>query len=79
MTLLDWLILVGWGCGALWVVLFFMGASAIHSDAETYGDLDAESGPLAEVIRFPRERSGCLDVTVPEYKPIIDGTERGWC
>jgi hypothetical protein len=52
----------------------------MHDDEDTYGDLDTgtEEGESCPVIRFPVERSGSLDVAVPEYKPIIDGAERGW-
>jgi hypothetical protein len=64
----------------VWCCLFVAGASAMHDDEDTYGDLDTgtEEGESCPVIRFPVERSGSLDVAVPEYKPIIDGAERGW-
>ena len=52
----------------------------MHDDEDTYGDLDTgtEEGESCPVISFPVERSGSLDVAVPEYKPITNGVENGW-
>ena len=66
--------LVAWVACTIWVLLFFAGASAMHDDAETWGDEDREP---CTVIPFPMERSGWLGVDVPEFE-FVNAKEKGW-
>ena len=77
-----WFWMILWVVCCVGTVLFFMGASAQGKAADAEGYLwehyDTPSGPLGELILLPVREGPVTLLEVPEFKPIIDGCERGW-
>ena len=63
----------------VWCCLFVAGASAMHDDEDTFGDLDmdTEEGEPCKVLAFPLLPREYLE-PVPEFRPITNGVENGW-